>query len=194
MVVGGMVGKLTRIIVERVTSQSVNTFCISYSLGSHLCGFIGKEYKLTGIIALDPSNMILEPSSDDGRLSKKDAKAVFVIHTNYDMVGVKKPIGHVDMYVNGGGRQKVECGRLSMNDLKSDSSKVPCHHMYAVLGVFAFANQHHCATNVFCPVQSPFTTIKGIKFPEIDVEKKVVKEWSTIEERSSPSHKQVGEA
>ena len=177
MVVGSLVGKLTRVLVEKISSKgSAKTYCISFSLGAHVCGFIGKEYKLTGILGLDPSKLIFETSSDDGRLSKNDAKAVFVFHTNYKAIGIKRPIGHVDFYVNGGGKQEVECGRGVKNFV--------CHHMYS-FELLDYTNGMFCGTNVFCPAVRNASSIKGIKFPEIDIKRQVVKEWTTLEERSS---------
>ena len=177
-------------------TRSVNTFCISFSLGCHLCGFIGQEYKLTGIIALDPSNKIFDSSSDDGRLSKDDADAVVVFHTGYGFIGIKEPFGDVDFYVNGGRAQEVACGTMSTG-LGSRNVRNNCHHMYALFDLYRFAlgSNRHCATNVYCPLQHP-SSIKGIKFPEIDVKNQVVKNWTTIEERSSffPTSKQVGKA
>ena len=180
MAVGSLVGQLTRIIVERVSSGSTKTFCISFSLGAHLCGFIGKEYKLTGIIAMDPAKPIFEGSSDDGRLSKKDAEVVFVFHTHAEWTGVKKPIGHVDFYVNGGKTQAVYCGRL----------QAVCNHMFSYGSLFRFANRNFCGTSVFCPLQNA-KSIKGIKFPQIDVKNQAVKSWTTLKERSGVTEKEV---
>ena len=76
MVVGNMVGMLIKLIIDKGLPRPMKTYCVSFSLGTHLCGFAGKVIKFTGIIALDPSGPIFETSSDDGRLSKKDAEAV----------------------------------------------------------------------------------------------------------------------
>ena len=68
LVVGTLVGKLTKEILKRSSPKPVQTYCVSYSLGAHVCGFIGKESKLTGIIGLDPCGPVFETSSDYGRL------------------------------------------------------------------------------------------------------------------------------
>ena len=175
MVVGTLVGQLTRIIIERISTGPTKTFCISFSLGAHFCGFVGKEYKLTGIIALDPSKLISEASSEDGRLAKNDAEAVFVFHTGYEAVGVKMPIGDVDFYVNGGRTQEFECERIDFS----------CSHMYAYSDLFYFAYQNFCGTNVFCPPVDNANSISGIKFPQIDDKNVAIKDWTTPAERSS---------
>ena len=130
MVIGNLVGKLTKQILKKSAAiGSVKTYCISFSLGAHMCGFIGKEIKLTGIIGLDPSKHILETSTSTGRLSKTDAKAVFVFHTNTRWIGIKRPIGDVDFYVNGGKYQygvKHLCGKWTRGVLTN------CHHMYGL--------------------------------------------------------------
>ena len=175
-----MVGKLTKRIINKSAFRQVKTYCVSYSLGAHVCGFIGKEIKLTAIIALDPSPQIFEANSAAGRLSKTDAEAVFVFHSS-DLIGFRKPIGDVDFYINGGKRQPVQCSM----QLGSRLFNTMCDHMFAYTLFFeaqvrAFTLQKPCITNVFCPVRNA-SSIEGVKFPEIDVENQLVKKW-TIKE------------
>ena len=178
MVVGHLVGKLTKIIVEKSLPTQVKLYCVSFSLGSHVCGFIGKVIKFAGIIALDPSGPIFERSSDDGRLSKNDAEAVYVLHTNYKFIGLRRPVGDVDFYVNGGSFQALHC-----SSSKSIKGLSDCHHMFS-LNIFFHMQRQNCKTNVFCPIQNP-ASIDDVKFPQINVTGKVVKEWVNIEGRGS---------
>ena len=181
-----MVGKLTKLIIQSSSPKIVKTYCVSLSLGTHLCGFAGKVIRFTGIIALDPTGPIFETSSENGRLSRNDAEAVYVFHTNYKFAGIKRPIGDVDFYVNGGALQAVQCNRTCLDR----SGFGTCHHMWSTDIFFHMQNQY-CATNVYCPVHDP-SSIDGIKFPEINVLNGVVKDWVPISERSGISkHGQV---
>ena len=60
---------------------------------------------------LDPAAPLFEGEAIGARLDKSDATFVDIIHTNTQKVaivtgiGIKKEIGHLDFYVNGGGSQ-----------------------------------------------------------------------------------------
>ena len=180
-----MVGKLTKLIIKTSSPRRVKTYCVSYSLGTHVCGFIGKESKLTGIIALDPSPQVFEANSPDGRLSKTDADAVFVFHSS-NIIGFTKPIGDVDFYINGGKTQPVHCAENFAETYLSSGFRMfsmVCDHMFAYTLFFDdqiqfLTLQKPCSTNVFCPVRNA-SSIDGIQFPEIDAEKQLVKKWVT---------------
>ncbi|XP_063992007.1 pancreatic lipase-related protein 2-like [Diachasmimorpha longicaudata] len=89
---------------------------IGFSLGSHVVGMIGNHFKdpsnapltqwrVARITGLDPAHPCFTDSQFS--LSKNDAPFVDIIHTsgNRQMgmtLGMAKPIGHVDFYVNGG--------------------------------------------------------------------------------------------
>ena len=75
MVIGRHLGLLNRLIGYRIAEQAdltnpggqYRTFCVGHSLGSHVCGFMGKATngyqqlpKLTRIIAMDPAGKSLE--------------------------------------------------------------------------------------------------------------------------------------
>ncbi len=79
------------------------THCIGHSLGSHVCGYAGKEMKLKRITGLDPAGPLFGQKSSE-RLDKSDAEFVDIIHTD-STLGFNSPIGHVDFYPNGGGSQ-----------------------------------------------------------------------------------------
>ena len=95
-------------------SNSIETHCIGYSLGSHVCSFFGKtmkhlgaDYELTKIIGLDPAGPIFDYSYQWDRLAlnKDDAGSVEIFHTNAEFLGYTNDLGDVDLYINGGYRQ-----------------------------------------------------------------------------------------
>ena len=163
MVVGNMVGKLTAHIARQVIN--LKSFCIGNSLGAHLCGFIGKEHKLTGIIGLDPAGPIFKTNSKENRLNKGDATAVHVFHSSTYYLGIKRPIGHVDFYINGGRRQRWRCG-WELSDSEILGLTICSHHFAAALFLYATSIQEYypntfCATNIFCRIRSATQIISG---------------------------------
>ncbi|CAH2323210.1 inactive pancreatic lipase-related 1-like [Pelobates cultripes] len=107
-VVGAEVAYLLQIIQEKINSSysPSNIHIIGHSLGAHAAGEAGKRYpgiwKITG---LDPAHPYFEDTPDEVRLDRTDAVFVEVIHTDTASplgVGIRKPIGHHDIYPNGG--------------------------------------------------------------------------------------------
>lgn len=87
---------------------------IGWSWGAHVSGLAGQALngKLGRITGLDPAGPTFKFVGNEFRLDKTDAKFVDVIHTNAGTrlfwgghFGLKDPIGHVDIYPNGGERQ-----------------------------------------------------------------------------------------
>ncbi|KAI5623527.1 lipoprotein lipase-like [Silurus asotus] len=82
---------------------------MGYSLGAHVAGIAGnlsnnKVHRITGF---DPAGPTFEHAERPNRLSPDDAKFVDVLHTNTrgspDLsIGIQRPVGHVDIYPNGG--------------------------------------------------------------------------------------------
>ena len=90
------------------------TYCIGFSLGAHVCGFFGKMTRLLNknepiykIIGLDPAGPMFEHPDHDPelRLNRNNAENVEIWHTNTYQLGFEDAIGHVDLYINGGGLQ-----------------------------------------------------------------------------------------
>uniref|UniRef100_A0A2A4JEV7 Lipase domain-containing protein n=1 Tax=Heliothis virescens TaxID=7102 RepID=A0A2A4JEV7_HELVI len=81
---------------------------LGFSLGCHTASFIAKHFQtMTGrnistISALEPSGPCFRRLGPKYRLDASDAEFVQVIHTNIDGYGMATPMGHVDIYVNGG--------------------------------------------------------------------------------------------
>lgn len=89
---------------DKLTAQ---LHCIGHSLGAHFCGLFSKEIfksknmKVRRITGLDPAGPCIKHWDTDKRLYKDDANFVDIIHTSH-VLGMAKPIGHVDFYPNGG--------------------------------------------------------------------------------------------
>ncbi|CAM4586593.1 hypothetical protein PO909_031625 [Leuciscus waleckii] len=82
---------------------------LGYSLGAHVAGVAGNltNNKVNRITGLDPAGPSFENAESLRRLSPDDASFVDVLHTNTrgspDLsIGIQRPVGHVDIYPNGG--------------------------------------------------------------------------------------------
>ncbi|XP_060725128.1 lipoprotein lipase [Tachysurus vachellii] len=82
---------------------------LGYSLGAHVAGIAGNlaSNKVNRITGFDPAGPTFEHADRLNRLSPDDAKFVDVLHTNTrgspDLsIGIQRPVGHVDIYPNGG--------------------------------------------------------------------------------------------
>ena len=121
MVVGHALGRLTESIYSFAGRGNLKSFCVGHSLGSHICGFTGKIKQLDGIIALDPAGVFFETHYKENRIDKGDAKYVEAIHTDAGELGLIKPVGHVDIYLNGGKQQPYCTGW---------TNEIGCSHLF----------------------------------------------------------------
>uniref|UniRef100_A0A8C5LT05 Lipoprotein lipase n=1 Tax=Leptobrachium leishanense TaxID=445787 RepID=A0A8C5LT05_9ANUR len=85
---------------------------LGYSLGAHAAGVAGSltNKKVNRITGLDPAGPTFEYAENDVTLSPDDAEFVDVLHTYTRgspdrSIGIQKPVGHVDIYPNGGSFQ-----------------------------------------------------------------------------------------
>ena len=88
---------------------------------------------MEGILAIDPAGPVFEANSDTTKLSKNDAKAVQVFHTNSNgmfTLGHDPQCGTVDFYFNGA-KQQPGC-----KDILDT-----CSHNYGNLFLIALNNR-----------------------------------------------------
>ncbi|XP_074595100.1 pancreatic lipase-related protein 2-like [Brevipalpus obovatus] len=106
--VGRIVANFLREIEIEYGISPHQVHIIGHSLGAHVSGFAGKEFKnpkIGHITALDPAGPYFGYDDEKRRLDKNDAWFVEVIHTNMGVTGINKKIGHVNVYPNGGAKQ-----------------------------------------------------------------------------------------
>lgn len=84
-------------------------YLLGYSLGAHVAGIAGalSNHKIGRITGLDPAGPTFEHADHQSTLSRDDAQFVDVLHTNTRgspdrSIGIQRPLGHIDIYPNGG--------------------------------------------------------------------------------------------
>ncbi|XP_072491075.1 lipoprotein lipase isoform X1 [Notamacropus eugenii] len=107
--VGQDVAKLINWLEEQFNYPLDNIHLLGYSLGAHAAGIAGSltNRKVNRITGLDPAGPNFEYAEATSRLSPDDADFVDVLHTFTRgspgrSIGIQKPVGHVDIYPNGG--------------------------------------------------------------------------------------------
>lgn len=82
---------------------------LGYSLGAHVAGIAGDlcDRQISRITGFDPAGPTFEYADNENILSRDDAQFVDVLHTNTRgspdrSIGIQRPVGHIDIYPNGG--------------------------------------------------------------------------------------------
>uniref|UniRef100_UPI00398F7BF3 endothelial lipase-like n=1 Tax=Pristiophorus japonicus TaxID=55135 RepID=UPI00398F7BF3 len=139
---------------------------IGYSLGAHVAGFAGKasQNKIGRITGLDPAGPMFEGATSEKRLSPNDADFVDVLHTFAHgtlgvSIGIEQPIGHIDVYPNGGSFQPG-CGLhdvINAIAYGNIGNVVYCEHERSVhLFVDSILNQDKQSRMYRCPDTKTF--------------------------------------
>ncbi|XP_073454369.1 lipoprotein lipase [Aquarana catesbeiana] len=97
---------------EQLNYPVDNIHILGYSLGAHAAGVAGSltKNKVNRITGLDPAGPSFEYAEISVTLSPDDADFVDVVHT-YSVgtpdrsIGIQRPVGHIDIYPNGGNFQ-----------------------------------------------------------------------------------------
>ncbi|XP_078607311.1 pancreatic triacylglycerol lipase-like isoform X2 [Branchiostoma floridae x Branchiostoma japonicum] len=95
--------------LQNQTGVSFESFhLVGFSFGSQVAGLAGGRLSNLGrITGLDPAAFGFEDNPPDAQLDETDAMFVDVIHTDGEIIAgwgpsIKRPVGHVDFYPNGG--------------------------------------------------------------------------------------------
>uniref|UniRef100_UPI00398EC033 lipoprotein lipase-like isoform X2 n=1 Tax=Pristiophorus japonicus TaxID=55135 RepID=UPI00398EC033 len=145
--VGRDIAHFVEWLQEQVNFPSEHVHILGYSLGAHVAGFAGGygAHRVGRITGLDPAGPEFEGAAAHHRLSPDDAEFVDALHTFTRgslgrSIGIQQPVGHVDIYPNGGSFQPgCNFGRVFGN-MRSQG-------VYAVAD--AFKCQHERAIHLF---------------------------------------------
>ncbi|KAI4829127.1 hypothetical protein KUCAC02_023188 [Chaenocephalus aceratus] len=107
--VGRDVAKFVSWIQKELQLPWERLHLLGYSLGAHVAGIAGDltDHRISRITGLDPAGPTFEHADNQNILSKGDAQFVDVLHTNTRgtpdrSIGIQRPVGHIDIYPNGG--------------------------------------------------------------------------------------------
>ncbi|XP_026117496.1 endothelial lipase [Carassius auratus] len=168
--VGKSIAKLLDWLQDEVQLKLQDVHMIGYSLGAHVAGYAGTSVNgnIGRITGLDPAGPMFEGADSNKRLSPDDADFVDILHT-YSRgalgvsIGIQEPIGHIDIYPNGG---DVQPG-CSLGDVLSTAAAgnfvevMKCEHERAVhLFVDSLMNKDHMSYAFQCTGPDRFK--KGI--------------------------------
>ncbi|XP_069784532.1 lipoprotein lipase-like isoform X2 [Narcine bancroftii] len=138
--VGQDIAKLINWLENQERIPASRMHLIGYSLGAHVAGHAGSlvPTRVGRITGLDPAGPVFEGVSALERLSPDDATFVDVLHTftreSLGMsIGIRQPVGHVDIYPNGGSFQpgcdlQKAVNNIALYGIYAFSEAVKCEH------------------------------------------------------------------
>ncbi|XP_072100489.1 lipoprotein lipase-like isoform X4 [Mobula birostris] len=172
--VGQDIAKLINWLEKQVRVPTSKMHLVGYSLGAHVAGFAGSHigHKIGRITGLDPAGPVFEGVHAEERLSPDDATFVDVLHTFTRQslglsIGIRQPVGHVDIYPNGGHSQpgcdlQRAVNNIAMYGIYAFSEAVKCEHersihlfidslLHSDQPCMAFrCSSHHCFEKGMC--------------------------------------------
>lgn len=138
-----------------------NVHFIGFGIGAHVGAFLADELSasdlyLGRLTALDPARFLFEDSGLS-QLSQDSAAFVDVVHTS--CLGILKPVGHIDFYVNVGEMQPgctdVRCSHVKALSYYSRSVRhcetvtVRAHNNVGDTGIFGYRSYLSNVTGVY---------------------------------------------
>lgn len=150
--------------IEETTNMPLdNIHLIGYSLGAHVAGFAGSHAtnKVGRITGLDPAGPDFEGEHAHRRLSPDDAHFVDVLHTFTRgslglSIGIQQPVGHIDIYPNGGSFQpgcnlRGALEKIANFGIFAITDAVKCEHERSVhLFIDSLLNEQEAAKAYRC--------------------------------------------
>ncbi|XP_050540529.1 uncharacterized protein LOC126905129 [Daktulosphaira vitifoliae] len=108
-IVGAELARFGKYLAKQYGLDPSKVHLMGHSLGAHISSYFAKNFPGVGrITAFDPAQPGFEGCPKEVRLDKSDAEFVDVIHTScrptvpFLGFGLIAPVGHVDVYMNGG--------------------------------------------------------------------------------------------
>uniref|UniRef100_G3PBM6 triacylglycerol lipase n=1 Tax=Gasterosteus aculeatus aculeatus TaxID=481459 RepID=G3PBM6_GASAC len=161
--VGREVARFIDWIEETTNMPLENLHLIGYSLGAHVAGFAGSHAtnKVGRITGLDPAGPDFEGKHAHRRLSPDDARFVDVLHTFTRRslglsIGIRQPVGHIDIYPNGGNFQpgcnlRGALEKIANLGIFAVTDAVKCEHERSVhLFIDSLLNERETAVAYRC--------------------------------------------
>ncbi|KAM9797221.1 lipoprotein lipase [Syngnathus typhle] len=167
--VGQEVARFIDWIEETTNIPLDNLHLIGYSLGAHVAGFAGSHAtnKVGRITGLDPAGPDFEGEHAHRRLSPDDAGFVDVLHTFTRgslglSIGIQQPVGHVDIYPNGGSFQpgcnlRGALEKIAKFGIFAITDAVKCEHERSIhLFIDSLLNEEEAAKAYRCSSNDRF--------------------------------------
>ncbi|XP_067127207.1 endothelial lipase-like isoform X1 [Centruroides vittatus] len=135
---GKEIAKMIEFLQNTANLKLSQVHLIGFSLGGQVAGFTGKRLnKVSRISAIDPAGVCFDAFPVKYRLNRTDADFVDLLITTAGEIGMVIPVGHINIYLNGGHIQPGCSGKV-INRVRGDifSSYAiifdNCSHSFAI--------------------------------------------------------------